>query len=83
MGKGDQNIKQATNVITTGGYTCGACGAFVPNYTSHYCVAEPVTTTPPQPQIWFYPCSGTNHDFVLGPTHAICNRCEKVVKIDG
>lgn len=29
-----------------------------------------------------YPCMGMGyHDFAVGPTHAVCNRCEKVIKV--
>lgn len=73
-----------TNSNSTGALICHKCDASFPIGVAHYC---PTVITPtPQPRwvppITFYACPhGGAHDFAIGPTHAICNRCEKTVQL--
>lgn len=61
--------------------TCYRCGAQW--YDSHVCPLQ--TAVAPQRPItqWSFHliCGGKfgQHDFAIGATHAVCNRCEKVV----
>lgn len=42
-------------------------------------------STPPNgPGTWglrVYPCDGGYHDYTVGPTAAVCNRCDRVVEL--
>lgn len=59
-----------------GGYVCGRCSQWVPDGTVHTCM-----TTVPVGGITFGCLYGGHHDYAVGPTHAVCNRCEKQVKL--
>ena len=59
--------------------TCHKCGAVFQGY--HQCV-QPAVGGNVQPSWTFYSCMGAHHDFAVGPTHAVCNRCEKVVALE-
>jgi len=42
----------------------------------------PVEEIVPSLTAGFYPCNGVGqHDFAVGPEHAICNRCSAVVTL--
>lgn len=44
--------------------------------------AAPSIHMAPSGGMRFYPCQGyPEHDYAVGPTHAVCNRCEKVVEL--
>lgn len=75
-------LHTSTAPYSGSGYPCGTCGVFVPDGMSHACTGRTQWTTQPPLQM-FWPCNGVaNHDFAVGPTHAVCNRCEKKVKLD-
>lgn len=60
-----------------GGYICSRCRQWVPDGTIHACNM----TTVPVNGITFGCLYGGHHDYAVGPTHAVCNRCDKVVKL--
>lgn len=61
------------------GWTCFNCGGFVPNGCTHYCPT--FAATPPR-TTWVQTNCVIAHDFAVGPTHAICNRCKEVVALE-
>ena len=57
---------------------CTRCGGYY-----HGSAACPTTAAPPAyVPVFTSPTCPNGHDFAVGPTHAVCNRCEKVVKLD-
>lgn len=66
---------------SSSGWACATCGVFVSDGASHVCTGR-VQWQPASQIILFWPCNGTNHDYAVGPTHAVCNRCDKVMKLD-
>lgn len=52
---------------------------------THVCGEHPYNVTPKIPSSTFSvtgPNCWQGHAYAVGPTHAICNRCNKVVKLD-
>lgn len=72
----------ADSTTAATGWTCTSCGMFIHSYQSHVCGNHPYNM-PSTAQLNVWPCFGTIHEYAVGPTHAICNRCSKVVKLDG